>query len=221
MAASVSDLLSASVALVGVKLLNNPDSIRSFTAAIDAEIETEQLISNLGVLPAGQQFMLHKDRISITITSDRSIVKQDYPNAGTLDRLSEIASLAIDSTRIMHATGALGYNIELVYIQDSGSPAATYIADRVFSAFDRNEGWQIAGGRAAFRFTDEGGAIWNVVLEPRRGDYSTNKVFLSINLHADAAPVPDREAISKGLGAACEAALAFVRLLDGSEVTAR
>lgn len=218
MSATISDLLTASVVLLGVRLLDSNEGVQSFKDSVDAEVDTEQLIP-LAAPSEGQQLTLRKDRITINTVGDRSVVQQEYPTVITLQRLAEVAGVAVSNTKNTSVARGVGYNVELVYDQDSVGTAAGYIADRLFADFDRNEGWKITGGRAGIGFVGDDETVWNVVLEPRRQDAFTTKVFLSINLHRNVALVPQREAIAEGLRVAYEAAVKFVNKLDSSGQT--
>lgn len=215
MAARIRDLLTANLVLVGVELLNGDDRVKSFKDSLDSEIVLEQL-SPLNSAAEGRKITLPKDRISIDIFRERSVLRQEYPSEMALNNLASVAGLAIKNTTNVDEVRTHGYNIELVYDQDSGSLASTYIADRIFSDFSRNEGWRILGGQASFKFAGTEGKTWNVVIEPRFRNDTTDKVFLSINLHKEEKRLPEVQEIEKCLDETLHEAKTFIKRLDSS-----
>ena len=131
--------------------------------------------------------------------------------------MTEVAGMAIANTELQNPqVRAFGYNVELVYDQDSGSPATEYLAHQLFADdYPRNEGWHLEGGSAKLTFRSNG-LSWIVTIEPRFNDANTKKVFLSMNLHRNEQRIPETDEIQNSLETTWDQATTFVKRLDES-----
>ena len=216
MSAEIRDVLTINVVLAGIDLLNTQELLESFSRSIDSEVISEGLALVAGTPSGrGRLLTLKKDRIALSLSSERSAVTREYPTRDGLDRLAEIAGKAIEHTDNSNQTvSAYGFNIELAYDQDSGQSASAYLADRLFGNFLRNDGWDLTGGSAMLRFSNGPGKLWIATIEPRFRDVLTERVFLILNLHREEDRFPTTEEIRVSLEETWDEAQTLVQLLD-------
>ena len=215
MAIEIKDYISASLVLVGGKLLSTDHEAQSFGNAVDSEIVLATPFGGQESLPHPvpiRQLKINRDRISIDVTSTSSSIKQEFPS-GDLSALAHISAMAIDHTTTPSDVTAHGYNVELVYDQTSSRSSFSYIADRILGDFPSPLGWTVVGGSSQLRFHDRDERVWHVVLEPRFKADDTTKVFFSLNLHVVGAPKSSD--IRSSLQLTMDMASLFVRTLDG------
>ena len=218
MTATVQDVLKANLVLVGISLLDGPEKLEVFHKLVGSEmIAGVGIAMNIpsGVTEQGRTFTLPKDRITLDILQSRSTISTEYPSKEHLDRLAEVAGLAINNSDVKEQQlRALGYNIELTFDQDSENSALGYLADRLFTdPPPRNDGWVLTGGSGQLIFED-GGRRWTVKLEPRLGEESTSRVFLSVNLHIVGEPCPQKSQIEDSLQEVWKQSYEFVNRLE-------
>ena len=218
MAATRKEVLKANIVLVGVGLLGTQESLDAFSGSVDSDIVPAGagLITNVpaGTLEPGYALSLNRERITLELSPSRSAINRDYPSGkNDLCTLAEIAGLAIESTSPDTAR-AVGYNIELIYDQDSGTPASQYLAQRLFNAdLISSDTWRLVGGAGRIIF-DENGHSWRISIEPRFNDETSSRVFLSLNLHIGKDHLPEEREIEQYLRSAWDQAHNFADLLD-------
>lgn len=196
MAVEVQDILSIDAVFADLEVLRNDDEVAACSAALGSEIITEVGLV-LGASRAsplqGRRLQMPRDRMRMEASAHRTRVVREYPSeiddVGSVVRL---ARLAIDNTVLQEAVpSSFGFNLEMVYDQDSGESALTYLGGRLFArASDLHERWgQVGGfGRLVVR---EGTWQWTINLEPRFQAADTTKVFLGANLHVAEPRMPD------------------------------
>lgn len=218
MAVELADVLTANLVLVGVELLDAPDAFERFRGRFGGEVRVEVgLISNAGsgVTEASRTLTLGRDRVELVLHGSRSTIAIAYPDEGGLARLAEVASCAIDLTEIQEGSlRAYGYNMELVFNQDSEEPAIEYIGRRLFAnRFIGEQGWAWAGGsgRLVYGNSDE---QWAVSIEPRFNEYTESRLFVKSNLHKEGHSMPAELDIRTALQRVRDEASAFARRLD-------
>lgn len=220
MAAEVLEVLKASLVLVGVGLLTEQDEFESFVreVAVDVSVAIGLSPNNPAGMPEPlRKIVLNRDRIEIETSLSWTSVSRDYPEERDLKRLSAVAGLAIAKTDLQDQPARpFGFNIELVYRQDSGEPAHTYLADRLFaeSLADLDQ-WDLVGGSGRLVFQSDD-AVWTIQIEPRANDETATRVSLRLNMHKDSRPLPDQDEILESLREAWQAAHYFVSSLDES-----
>ncbi len=218
MAATLHDVVSANLVLVGIGLLNQPDEAERFRNTLDTDMRLELgLVANVptGLTEPSRTFTLNRERIALNLSSSRSSIAREYPSQSDLGRLAQVASLAIESTDLDGDTlQAFGYNIEMVFNQDTGQSATRYLGKRLFDyGLLGKEGWNLLGGRGQLIFRDDVGQ-WTITVEPRFGEESTSRFFLSLNLHKDEQRLPTEGEITDSLKEIWQEALAFIDRLD-------
>ena len=219
MVASVQDVLKTNMVLVGVGLLNASEEVSAFTEAVGTDV----VLSGAGIafgIPAvppesGRVLTLNRDRIALELFPSRSTIGREYPTYEELDRLAQVADYAISKTDSgSQELKAFGYNVELVYSQDSGNSSLRYLGDRLFAPnIPSSEGWVRVGGAGRMIF-ESNGARWMITVEPRFNDEAEARVFLSLNLHIAKQTLPEEAEIKASLQQAWKEAHNFTAYLD-------
>lgn len=221
----IDDILEINLVLVGVSLVNTSEERATFHKDVATEIVSTETGLGAGIIE--RVHTLRRDRVRVvasiqpTGTPDRTIIAREYPDESDLDRLAEVAGMAIANTDLNNQTPrALGYNIELAYEPESAGLAIKYLADRLFiPSLLQDGGWQLSGG-AGQLFFQKDDQNWRVRLEPRFNDDTTTKVFASINLHRIASDLalPTESSIRDSFQLLWGEAHQIVDLLDGGVV---
>lgn len=221
MGASIQDVLKVNLVLVGVGLLNDTEELNAFRRAVDAELSFSvgglTLDAQQNIPEPSGILTLHRDRINLERSLSRTTIGREYPSSPEdLNRLAEVAGQAIESTSLADQRArAFGYNIELVYDQDSGKSAFQYLAQRLFPAdFSVNDGWGFIGGSGKLVFEDGERRYWGITIEPRFNAQDATRVFLNLNLHVNEQRLPRKSEVESHLHDVWRQARAFVELLD-------
>ena len=221
MAATLRDVVSANLVLVGIDLLNEPDEVERFRNALDIDLRLEVgLVTNLpsGLTEPSRTLTLNRERIALNLSSSRSSIAREYPEQPDLTRLAQIAELAIGDARCAggQPPQAFGYNIEMVFDQSSGQPAIRYIGECLFGhqSFGK-AGWSLLGGTGQLIFTDDA-SQWTITIRPQPGDVATTRVLLALNLHKDEQRFPTESESKASLEEVWNEAKAFMNRLDES-----
>ena len=215
------EVLKASFVLVGAHLLGTPEQLQAFQNAIDTDVASSGFSLNIGATANAQEAVhvltVNRDRITLDLSPARSSITREYPTKEELGRLAEIAGLAVANSGTELRPQAFGYNVELVYLQDSELPASQYIAQRLFASdLPAVAESTVSGGAGTLSFVD-GTTNWNFTIEPRFRDGKTEKVFLSLNMHREEKRMPSEHEIKDSLRRTWEEAMAFARRFDESE----
>ena len=212
------DVLKAELVLVGFSLLNNPQEFEAFRSQAETDVvisgQTMTIEALTNVAEAGRTISLNRDRIVLDISPSRASIRRDYPDKNDLARLAQVAALAIDlSPSSRQNLRAFGYNIDLVYNQDSGEPALRYLAGRLFSGgLPRRGEWDLVGGAGKMIYK-EADNQWQITVEPRFNEPGTTRIFLKLNLHKDRREPPTKGEIEESLRNAWTQARDFACLL--------
>lgn len=197
MAVTVQDVLSIDVVFTDLELLRNDQEVAACSAAYGSEIITEGGMFVLGSSQSGpvqgRRMHVPRDRMLVESSVHRTRVVRQYPShidcVASVVRLMKHAITCTDTPGVVPSS--FGFNLELVYDQDTGQDALSYLGQRLFvGASDLHETWEDAGGSGRL-FVREGICEWAVALEPRLQARDTTKVFLGLNLHVPETRVPD------------------------------
>ncbi len=221
MPVEVTDVLKANIVLVGVGLLSTPPEIDAFSKAIGAEVGiAEGVILGLptglpGIPGAGRKLALQRDRISIESAPGRTTIEREFPTEDDVDRLARVIDQAVKFTTTWEESLiAYGYNLELVYGQNSGESALQYLGNRLFAgSTSPHENWSLVGGAGQMIFDSPSGR-WSVRIEPRFNDVNSSRVFLSVNLHKAEEQLPEFGGIRRTFREVWGQAHAFINKLD-------
>ena len=202
MAVDVQDILSINAVFPGIELLRTDAEIAQLGEALGSEIipEVGLVLDAAQSTPAqGHRMQIPRDRMFVETGAQRTRVVREYP--AHVDDVASVVRLVSHAHKITDLQGAIpsafGFNIDLVYNQNSGEDARTYLGRRLFSrANDLNEQWSQVGGSGKL-FALEGEWLWTITLEPRLQVANTSKVFLSVNLHIPAPRMPDGEEMER------------------------
>jgi len=211
----VQDVLKTNLVMAGVRLLSSQEEQRQF----DRQVGTEVLKASASIpldiplltgpqeLELAQKLRLDRDRIELEIVGNQTLISMEYPSKDTLDRLAEVAVLAIRSSNIAdHNLSAVGFNLEVVYNQDSEPSAYEFLTKRLFAPnLFQAAGYQIRGGAAKLLLT-RGEEVWNVTLEPRFNNPEESRLFASFNLHQNTNRMPKPDSIKPTLESVWEQA---------------
>ncbi len=196
MSTDVESVLEASFVLLEANLLESPEQKRGFVADSKAEVDfhprVDIVASDLSSAIGGSdRFVFEQDRIELRLypNDERNIVSRKFPSSvDDLHRLSEIVHLAIGNTEIgdqeLGDTIAFGYNVQVVYSQDTHDSALQYIAESFFDPqlSERIGGEGVAGGTAQIYFR-VGQRLWSARFEPRLSDPYAQNIYLAVNCH--------------------------------------
>lgn len=194
----VEDALSVNVVFVGTGLLTGPGELDRFRDAAGVEVVGDipgALVDPDGNVPPVQvnTFRIAKDRVAIQSSSPRTNIVREYPEFEDLQRLAQLATYAIEHTDSeRRQITAFGFNIDLVFEQDSGESAGTYLAKRLFSDSFLEDSQSLISGAASLAFLENGNR-WGLVIEPRFKKEDTTKLFVSLNLHLNKTEIPTLE----------------------------
>ena len=218
------EVLKVDLVFLGIKLLNDDSRTKSFKEAVNAEISHGSGISIDALATTGHPLeestrilSLDRDRITLQLSSSRSVIRRDYPLESDLARLAEIVELLISNTDLNGQTlEAVGVNLELVYDQDARLPAVTYLAKRLLpTQRPFFQDWTLNGGSCKLHFSDKERRRWNISMEPRLNAPNTTKVFTNLNLHCDTDKLPKRQEVQQSFGEAWSTVIEFIRHVDG------
>ena len=220
MAATVQEVIAANFVLLGCHLLDSPDALSRFKGVVGTDVQTVAvgfaINPELGRTEPGQTLKLNRDRITMELHPLRSAIVRDYPSREDLDKLAEVIWWAICETAVEDRSSEFGFNIELVFRQDSGKAAFGYLADRMIDADDLGEKeWSLVGAAGKMIFAD-GIRQWTFQIEPRFGEPTEGRVFLSANLHVRE-HLLKQDVIRDGLESVWDTAYDFVQRLDSVE----
>ena len=189
MPVTIEDILQTNLVLIGVSLINTPEELSAFRHSVGTEVTSVE--TGLGPEVVNRTHTLNRDRITVTGAPERSAIARGYPAESDLERLAQVAWMAIANTDLKgQEVQAFGYNIELVYEPDSEGLAIQYLAERLFMPrLLQDGGWRLLGG-AGRLFFEKAGRFWQARLEPRLNDDTATRIFASLNLHRSEVDLP-------------------------------
>lgn len=218
MATRGKEFLKVSLVLLDISLLQHNEDIGRFRDLVDADV----VATGVGFAPAPsadapidfQNLSISRDRITIESARERSVLSREYPIREDIARFAEVAQHALAVTDPDSAERGAGYNVELLYDQDSGVPAAEYLSQRLFKELSQEDRWKISRGHGSVSFFD-GKDIWNCSVEPRFRDPETTRLYLSVNRHRVDPSPPSKADIEERLKGSWDWAIEFAEKLDG------
>ena len=212
-------ILKVDLVLVGVGLLLEPLQVDAFSALADGEVVPTgvglALTETQKTPEPATRLELPRDRITLELSAGRSVIERAYPSASDLSRFADVVTLAVDKSELGSAVPTShGYNLEMVYRQESGENAYRYLGQRLFpgDAF-ADQGWSPAGGAGKLAYESLDGR-WECIVEPRFRARDTDKVFLLLNLHKEQSAMPSREEIVTFLELVLNQAYALADRID-------
>ncbi len=200
------DILHADIVLVGVSLLQNEDEREKFTRNIDgAEVITMEVGQTLPgdvQIPHQTTIKIERDRITITLSQGRTIIRRDYPSRLRLEEDLEHLSGVIVSA-IRHSEWAsqpltgFGYNMSCVFNPGLEEPAVSYIRRMLFRTMLDGE---LLGGTARLYALDRQDRRLTFDIQPRPAeDLRTRHLYVGLNMHSVSNRMPKPESILPSL----------------------
>ena len=219
MGIEVEDTLKVGFVIVDVELLDTPEQVDVFRAAVGAEVMPGVVgivIDPAGVQQSVRRLIIDRDRIILDLSTDRAAIERHYPTDDDFQHLADVFGHAVRITDIGIQPRSFGYHVELVVDQDSGKSARQYLASSVLAPdLPSLSGSEVSGGAMRLLF---GGtpAEWNVTLEPRLDD-ETSKIYCTFTLRHEEARLPDAGEIAASLRETKDEAIRFLEALDQRE----
>ena len=219
MTVSVRDVLLTDVVFAGVALLDDPAEAERCGTEFGSEIVLDGTFlaaPSPRVSPAqGLSLRIPRERMLIETSVVRTRFVKEYP-ADIDEALSvvRLAQLAIPTEGDFPVPSAFGFNLHLVYEQDSGESATHYLATRLFD-FRRvlPEPWTLCGGLGKLIFEHDA-SRWTINIEPRFKDENTPLVFLDINVNVPAEGYPSNAETTERLRNLWTRAHALIETID-------
>ena len=202
MSVAVRDVLMTDIVFAGVDLLSDPAAVQRCGSTLDIEFVQDGTIFGPPPAPGlqpvqGQSLRIPRERILIETSSARTRFVKEYPsNLDDALSIIPLACLAVPVNVERPVPPAHGFNIHLVYRQDSGEHSIHYLARRLFD-YQRiqAESWELLGGFGTLIFVD-GPIRWTVKVEPRFQDERTPLVFFDLNIHVSEPDYPSGDSLN-------------------------
>ena len=220
------EIVKFDLVLVGVRLLSEPQQVSAFSASAGGDV----VPAGTGLVLSPDQrnpeqttrLELPKDRIALELGPRRSAIERDYPIEDDLPRFADIVTLATENSSLDNDSASPkvhGYNLAMVYRQDSGESTYRYLGQRLFGrdAFAA-PGWNSMGGIGKLTYEAPSGR-WEFVVEPRFREFETDRVFLQLNLQKEQPTIPGKEEIVNAFGLICREAYALANRIDAGACT--
>ncbi len=215
-------VLQMNTTLAGLEALRLDSEVSAFEAAAGTVVVAEGVGLRLTVSagqasPApGRLIRLPRERIVLETSKLWTRVSVEYPA-----KVDEIADVGRTLERACAATAlrgaiptAFGFNIEMVYDQDSGEKAIDYLGRRLLrKPVGLVEGESRFGGSARIVLPESESRL-SVVVEPRLQSLDTTEVFLAMNQHFDRGSLPSAVEVTERMSALWQRAHAFATDLD-------
>ena len=198
---AIEEVLKINMVLLGAQLLSNPEARSRFREEVGVEVSEDgppiPILSGLGMTfgPPGK-LSLPRERITIELPPVKTTISREYPSHTGLKRLAQVAKLAIELSPDVEPQDpwVFGFNIELVcgLSQSAGHFMTTYVfRPSRFGGFLR-------GGTARLNFILDDQS-WTLSLEPRFGDFSSERLYMGLNMHYEGNELPSESRIAESL----------------------
>ena len=199
--------LSASVVIVGIDL-----------PSVDNLVEELEVISKTDVqVLSGRDgdpdvLILDRVRIEITILESQLSVSREYPSEEDLLPLANISTATLNF--LNQPIEAIGYNVDLVFEQNSGRSAERYLGGRLFKHRELGgKEWPLWGGFGTMVFgNSRKRKSFNVA--PRLEDDKTTRVLVEANYHVGDGNIPQETEISESLATIWRDTIGIMELID-------
>ncbi|MCY3506561.1 MAG: hypothetical protein OXH41_10400 [Chloroflexi bacterium] len=196
MAFTVIDALRANLVFRGIRFLPEDSDFDDFREAMQTEV-----IRRTEVVDDQQRIdvmLMSRERTSLLLGGDGSQIERQHPDRDDLALLADATSTCIDKSTLGEdeVPEAYGYNMELVFDQDSEIPAGEYLASQMLGEALASSGvpWKSTSGGFDLRLEEEG-RTWTFQVEPRFWEKDTTRVFVKVNHHRDEQTLPSRHEI--------------------------
>ena len=198
--------LGASVVIVGIDL----PSVDKLVEELEAISKTEVQVLSGG--DGGPDVLfLEKERLRITILESQLSVSREYPSEEDLLPLANISTATLNI--LNQPIKAIGYNVDLVFEQNSGRLAERYLG-RIFKhrEFGGKE-WPLWGGFGTMVFgNSRKRKSFNVA--PHLMDDKTTRVLVEANYHVGDEKIPQETEIGESLALIWRDTFGIMELID-------
>ena len=210
MSVSLHVALDASVVIVGIDM----PSMDDFVGKLETLFETDVQVLSGG---AGDPdvLVLDRERIEVSVQGYQLIINRDYPSEEDLPTLARVSNATL--TLLDESIEAIGYNVNLVFEQDSGRSAERYLGERLFKHGKLDDdAWPLWGGSGTMVFGSSRERK-SFTVAPRLDDEKTTRVFVKANYHVAGGQTPLEAGISESLAIIWRDAFRVMELVDGEE----
>ena len=159
--------------------------------------------------------VLDRERTEISIQESQLIVSRGYPLEEDLRTLARVSYATL--TLLNQFIEAIGYNVALVFEQNSGRSAERYLGGRLFrhEKLDDNA-WPLWGGAGTMVFGSSQERK-SFTIAPRLEGEKTTRVSVEANYHVVYSQHPLEAGIGESLAIIWHDAFRVMELVDGEE----
>ena len=199
--------LGASVVIVGIDLPSVDNLVEEL--GVISKTDVQVLLGRDG---DPDVLILDRERIEITILESQLSVSREYPSE---EDLSALASISTSTLNILNQPiKAIGYNVDLVFEQNSGRTAERYLGGRLFKHNEfGGEEWPLWGGFGTMVFGNSRKRK-SFCITPRLDDDKTTRVSVEANYHVGDGQIPRETEICESLATIWKDTLGIMELID-------
>lgn len=210
MSVSLHVALGASVVVAGIDMPTMDDFVEKLKAIFETDV---QVLSGRGGDP--DVLVLDRERIEVSVQGSQLIINRDYPSEEDLPTLASISNATL--VLLDQSIEAIGYNVDLVFEQNSGRSAERYLGERLFrhGRLD-DDAWPLWGGSGTMVFGSSRERK-SFTVAPRLDDEKTTRVLVEANYHVVDGPTPLEAGIGESLAIIWKDAFRVMELVDGEE----
>ena len=210
MSVSLHVALGASVVVAGIDMPTMDDFVEQLKAIFETDV---QVLSGRGGDP--DVLVLDRERIEVSVQGSQLIISRDYPSEEDLSTLARISNATL--SLLDQSIEAIGYNVDLVFEQNSGRSAERYLGERLFrhGKLD-DDAWPLWGGSGTMVFGSSRERK-SFTVAPRLDDEKTTRVLVEANYHVVDGQTPLESGISESLAVIWRDAFRVMELVDGEE----
>ena len=135
--------------------------------------------------PTVASLTLERERITVEPLPQRLQVVKNYPSdPEELGRVGEVTSCALRSASLEAGSiTSVGYNMR--FVSEIGQPVVAFLKERCLApAWPSPVDWGFLGSTTCNAiFRDGAGRQWTLLMEPRRRDVKSSRLFCDVNFH--------------------------------------
>ena len=207
----ITQVTVAGLVIIDFEALNNEEGIYRFLRKV------KTLITSGSPQDATVSLDIQSDRISVIRGPDgHTSIKRDFPAShDDLDRLAEIAELAIANTQTDRQSHTIEFSVNAYCTLRSDLSASQYLANRFFDVRElasagfrdfASESWE-------FRFSDDTRKWW-ITVKRLENAFDEPNLFVTLNSAFENQLLPDKDTIKKGLVETWDGIPRFIEKLE-------
>ena len=156
--------------------------------------------------------VLDRERIEIAILESQLAISREYPSEEDLTGLARISTATLGF--LSQSFNSIGYNVDLVFEQDSGRSAERYLGGRLFKHRELGSNdWPLWGGSGTMVFGNSQNRKSFRVM-PRLDDENTTRISVAVNHHVGVRQTPGETEICESLVTIWRDAIRVMELID-------